>query len=301
MSNIWKRTRFAKWGLMLAGLAGLMLVSHLAYAASGPNASTVIRVGPIAAAVIGFLYYLSYSPWLGGLDYYLLYRPLVGGFLVGLVLGQPLEGAIVGATINLAYLGFISAGGSLPGDPSLAGYLGTTVALVGHLPPTAALALAVPIGLLGTIVWNFMMTANSIFVHEADAAADRGDFIGVQRAALWYPQGFLFLITAVPVFFAAWVGAPHVASIVSSVPQWLTNGLEAAGGVLAALGIAINMRFIFKGPAIGFFLIGFVAVELLHWGLIPLAVIGAGAAYVYVTLRSTGSSQKGVSASGGAN
>jgi mannose/fructose/N-acetylgalactosamine-specific phosphotransferase system component IIC len=301
LSGIWKKTKFAKWWLTVPVLLGLIALSQMAYAASSPAASTVIRVGPAAAAVIGLLYYLSYSPWLGGLDYFWLYRPLVGGFLVGIVLGRPLEGAIVGATINLAYLGFISAGGSLPGDPSLAGYLGTTVALVGHLAPTAAMALAVPIGLLGTIVWNFMMTANSIFVHRADAAASHGDIAEVQRAALWYPQAFLFLITAVPVFFAAWIGAPHVAAIVAGVPQWLTNGLEAAGGVLAALGIAINMRFIFRGPAIGFFLIGFVAVELLHWGLIPLAVIGAGAAYVYVTLKGSAGSSKGVTMSGGAN
>ncbi len=258
----------------------LALAAPPALAAAHPAAGTV---GPVAAAWIGLLYYLSYSPWLGGLDYYWLYRPLVAGLLVGVILGQPLAGATIGATINLAYLGFISAEGALPGDPSLAGYIGTAIALAGHLSPAAALALAVPIGLLGTVVWNVMMTSNSIFVHRADAAAARGDIAAVERAALWYPQGLLFLITAVPVFLAAWLGTSQVVLALGMIPPWLMQGLGVAGGLLAALGIAINMRFIFRGAAIGFFLIGYVVVVMLHWSLLPLALLGAAAAYVWVS------------------
>jgi len=78
---------------------------------------------------IGIIYYLGNSTWLAGVGYYTLYRPLVAGTLVGLVLGDPVQGAIMGATINLIYLGFISAGGALPGDPALAGTVGTALLL----------------------------------------------------------------------------------------------------------------------------------------------------------------------------
>ena len=43
-------------------------------------------------------------------------RPLVGGLVVGLILGNPVQGTIIGATINVIYLGLVSAGGSLPAD-----------------------------------------------------------------------------------------------------------------------------------------------------------------------------------------
>ena len=274
--------------LRAAGLAAALLVAAAAPPAfaAAPGA-TGPTLGPLAAAAIALLYYLSYSPWLGGLDYYWLYRPLVGGFLVGLLLGQPVEGTIVGATINLAYLGFISAEGTLPGDPSLAGYLGTAIALTGHLAPAAALAVAVPVGLLGTFVWNLMMTANSAFVHRADAAAARGDIAGLERAALFYPQAFLLLITAVPLFFAVWLGAGEVARLLALVPAWVMAGLGAAGGMIAALGIGINMRAIVRGPAIGFFLAGFVLTEMLHWGLVPLAILAGAAAWAYVAPRGS--------------
>lgn len=43
--------------------------------------------------------------------------PLWSGFLVGLVLGKPVEGMMIAAAINLPYVGFITAGGSMPGNP----------------------------------------------------------------------------------------------------------------------------------------------------------------------------------------
>lgn len=36
-------------------------------------------------------------------------RPLVGGLVVGLILGNPVQGTIIGATINVIYLGLVSA------------------------------------------------------------------------------------------------------------------------------------------------------------------------------------------------
>ncbi|MGO0916101.1 PTS sugar transporter subunit IIC, partial [Clostridioides difficile] len=43
--------------------------------------------------------------------------------VTGIILGDPVQGAIIGAGINMIYLGFISAGGAQMGDPAFAGYL----------------------------------------------------------------------------------------------------------------------------------------------------------------------------------
>ena len=55
---------------------------------------------------------------------------------------NPAKGAQIGAAINILYLGFISAGGSIPADPSVAGWVGTALALAGGLDYAQALALA---------------------------------------------------------------------------------------------------------------------------------------------------------------
>ena len=98
------------------------------------------------------------------------------GFITGCFLGDPVTGAVVGGTINLVYLGFISAGGSMPADMALAGILGTAYAITGNLDAKTALAIAVPLGLLGTIVWYLRMTFGSIFVHMGDRWVAQGKF-----------------------------------------------------------------------------------------------------------------------------
>ena len=121
----------------------------------------------IQAVLCGIVYWLA----VGNLPFaglWSLQRPLVCGAITGLILGHPVEGAVIGATINLVYLGFMSAGGSMPADMALAGVLGTTYAIAGGLDTKTALALAVPIGILGTIVWAGRMTFDSVFVHIAN-------------------------------------------------------------------------------------------------------------------------------------
>ncbi|MEM5774097.1 MAG: PTS sugar transporter subunit IIC, partial [Anaerolineaceae bacterium] len=99
------------------------------------------------AILVGFMYYASLSPFFANLGYTVLFRPLIAGTLVGLVMGRLPEGIAIGANINVLYLGWISAGGSLPGDPGLAGYLGTALALGSGLDINASLAVAAPLGL----------------------------------------------------------------------------------------------------------------------------------------------------------
>ena len=121
----------------------------------------------IQAILCGVVYWLAVGnlPFVG---LWSLQRPLVCGALTGLILGHPVEGAVIGATINLVYLGFMSAGGSMPADMGLAGVLGTAYAICGGLDADTALAIAVPIGILGTIVWAGRMTFDCAFVHMAD-------------------------------------------------------------------------------------------------------------------------------------
>ena len=56
----------------------------------------------------------------------------------------------------------------MPADMALAGILGTAYAITGGLDADTALAIAVPLGLLGTIVWYLRMTIDSVFVHMGD-------------------------------------------------------------------------------------------------------------------------------------
>jgi mannose/fructose/N-acetylgalactosamine-specific phosphotransferase system component IIC len=243
-----------------------------------------ITVSVIQAVLIGLGYYLSQGPWLFGMGFFTLYRPLVAGLIVGIILGDPGKGTLIGAAINLIYLGFISAGGSIPGDPALAGWVATTLALGGNLDYGAALALAVPIGLLGTVIWNARMTGDTVFVHYADRKAEEANIGEVARANWLYPQIYLFAITFIPVFLAANFGVTFVTDILNGLPTWVLNGLAVGGGVLPAIGIAMNMRFIFRGPVIPYFFLGYFLFVISKGSLsmAVIAVIGLALAALHV-------------------
>jgi PTS system mannose-specific IID component len=269
-------------------------------AAPAATAEPAITVAAWQAALIAIGYYLANSCWLFGTAYFTLYRPLVAGFIVGCILGDPAQGTLVGAAINVPYLGFISAGGNLPVDPSLPGWVGTTIALAGHLSPATAISLAVPLGLLGTVLFYGRMAVDPLFAHWADARAEKGDIRGVAFMNVVPPQIFLFVISFVPVFFLALNGPSAVQDALNQLPFWFTNGLVIAGFILPAIGIALTMRFIFRGAAIPYFFLGFILWTWMNNPatssddsrvLITIAVIGVALAWLHLSFVRTPSTE----------
>jgi len=276
-----------------AGLVAMALLAAFAPvavlgAASGPAAAVAtphtISVSIWQAALIGLGYYLANSPWLFGLAFFTLYRPLVAGFFVGLILGDPAQGTLIGAAINIPYLGFISAGGNLPADASLAGWVGTTVALASGLDPTKAIPIAFGLGMLGTIIFYGRMAVDSVFAHWADARAEKADIGGVAFMNVVPGQLLLFVASFVPVFLLALNGPSAVQDVLNRLPLWAVNGLVISGGILPAIGIALNMRFIFRGAAIPYFFIGFILMTATHqsMSLVVIAALGLALAYLHL-------------------
>jgi mannose/fructose/N-acetylgalactosamine-specific phosphotransferase system component IIC len=245
------------------------------------------------AILVGFGYYLSNSPWLAGNGgFFGLYRPLVAGFLVGIILGDPVEGARIGAAINILYLGFISAGGSIPADPSVAGWVGTALALGGGLDAQAAIALGVAVGTLGTFIFFTRMSVDAVFAHWADARAEAGDITGVSRMNWLPPQIFLFIISFFPAMLAVYLGSQVVSDAIvwlTDNAPWILSGLQIAGGLLPAIGIAMNMRFIFRGSVVPYFFIGYILAVAGGVGqeggalnIVSLGIIGVALAFLHV-------------------
>ncbi len=136
-----------------------------------------MQISIIQAILIGTLYYLTNNgvPWLTGLGSVSIRQPICAGTIVGLILGKPVEGCIMGATINTLYLGFVNAGGTLPTDPGIGGVVGTALALSANATPQVAMSIAVPLGVMGTMVWTLRQTVNIYFVHQMDKYAVTGD------------------------------------------------------------------------------------------------------------------------------
>lgn len=223
-----------------------------------------------------------------------LQRPLVCGLIVGIILGDPLQGAMIGATINLVYLGFMSAGGSMPADMALSGVLGTAFAITGNLDAKTALALAVPIGILGTIVWYGRMTLDSIFVHMVDKFIEEGKFNRIWQGNILLPQLLCFVMTAIPCTLAAYYGAAYIQDFINLLSGTILTIFKVIGQMMPALGIAITLQYIFKGDARVFLFAGFILAVYSKLPLLPLGVIAAIVAIIYVQITTKKGSEDNV-------
>ena len=90
-------------------------------------------------------------------------NPIIEGALVGLILGDWMEGAMIGATIQLIYMGQITVGGISSFDKCYAGVIATAVTMLSHQTPEVGVTIAVTLGTLGLLASNATMTVNVAF------------------------------------------------------------------------------------------------------------------------------------------
>lgn len=256
-----------------------------------------MKITLLQAFLIGVVYYLGSigTPWLSLLgSISVLYKPLVAGTIVGFIMGDPVQGCIVGAAINLPYIAFISAGGTAPQDPGLAGTLGTALALATGVSPSVAITLALPLGLLGTIIWVTHMTVDVFFVHMADKAAEEGDLDKICFLHVVPPQIFMAVLCIVPVMIGAYFGVDAVSGVVAALEGTPLHVLEVIGGLLPAIGIAMNLRSIGRPGTLLFFIVGFIMVVYMELPVITIAILAAVIAFFYA--NKGGSQAEAISA-----
>lgn len=223
------------------------------------------------ALVFGILYWLATNKlWYGTL--HLVRQPLVLAVPIGIIMGDLPTSMIIGASLQMIYLGAIAPGGTLPSDEALASCIAIPLALAANLEPSIAVTLAVPIGLLGVLLDNLKRTYHSYFIHMADKAVEENDIKKMRRAEFWYPLLTSIPLRVVPAFLALTFGVDAVTTFLNSIPSWATNGLSVAGGLLPALGFAVTIMVIGKRSLLPYFILGFALVAYTEMNTIGVAV-----------------------------
>jgi len=223
------------------------------------------------ALVFGILYWFATNKlWYGTL--HLIRQPIVLAVPIGLIMGDLPNAMIIGASLQMIYLGAIAPGGTLPSDEALAACIAIPLALEANLEPGIAVTLAVPIGLLGVLIDNLKRTYHSYFIHLADKAVEENNLKKMRRAEFWYPLIVYVPISVVPAALALAFGVDAVTAFLNSIPAWATNGLSVAGGLLPALGFAVTIMVIGKKKLLPYFIIGFAIVAYSGINTIGVAV-----------------------------
>ena len=205
--------------------------------------------------------------------------PLVSGVLVGLIFGDPMTGLVMGATLQLVFLGIVGIGGATPPDTLIGGLMGVVFAIRSGLDATAVVALAMPMAVLGQALGILARVINAQFNHMVDKYAKEGNTTGIDRV-MWAGASIFFILTFVPVFLGAYYGADVVTSILNSIPKVILDGLSRSSRLLPALGMAILMRFLYDKTSAPYLFLGFILVAFMNLSTLGVTLIGVIIAYV---------------------
>lgn len=238
------------------------------------------------ALLIGLFAYLGCkrTPWFFGVTggWNMIGRPLVAGLIVGMILGDIRGGVIAGAMVQALFIGQITPGGAMPADVNWAAYIGIPLALAAGGTGEQAVALAVPLSMLGLGLFNIIMTINAYFPHMGDKAADKGDGAGIHRATYLAAVPSLIL-RAGSVVLICYLGTPLAESLLNSMPEIVLHFFGVAGKLLPAIGFAMLLKqSLTKRWMIVLFLLGWVLIGSTSMSVTALAIFATAIAFIFV-------------------
>lgn len=214
-------------------------------------------------------------------------KPLLASVGVGLILGDMTTAIIIGATMELMWLGVNNIGAYVPPDVISGTIVGASLGIMSGGSVTEATALAVAIGVpTATLVQQLnilVMTTNVTFLHGADKAAESGKFSSINKY-FWGGAICFFLTRAVPVFIATGIGSYVIEGIMAFLQNdvpWVLSGFSTAGGMMPAVGLAMLLTMMMKKNMWIFLLIGFVLNAYMGIPTLGCAILAAAIAGFY--------------------
>ncbi|AZP03641.1 PTS mannose/fructose/sorbose transporter subunit IIC [Jeotgalibaca ciconiae] len=217
----------------------------------------------------------------GILDEFQLHQPIVAASLIGIVTGKPLEGLLLGGTLQLIALGWMNIGAAVAPDAALASIASAILVTVHGAGISEGIALAIPLAVAGQVLTMFVRTVTVALAHGADRKAEEGSFRGVEM----YHIGALMLQglrIAIPAAIVLAVPAEIVTNALNSIPDWLTGGLAVAGGFIVAVGYAMVINMMATPKLWMFFALGFAISAVGDLNLIAMGIIGVVLALLYL-------------------
>lgn len=222
-------------------------------------------------------------------------RPIIIGPLTGLVLGNLEMGLMVGAALELAFLGAVPIGASNPPDMTSGTVIGTAFVIISGQDIGTAVALAIPVATLVGVIDNLLM----MFVltqagHMCDAAAEKGDYRRIEWITRFAGIGNK-VVLALVVGIGYYLGIPVIEQLLTVIPDFILRGMDVAAGLLPAVGFAMLARMILTKELSPYLLAGFVLAAYFNAPVLGVTLCGLVVAGVVFFNDSKKNSTKEVS------
>jgi mannose/fructose/N-acetylgalactosamine-specific phosphotransferase system component IIC len=212
-------------------------------------------------------------------------RPLVLSTLSGLVLGDLQTGIMLGASLELISMGFVSIGAAGPPNMQLGSIVATAFAILTKSSTETALTIAIPVAVAGEFMSVIMRMVIAQFGHAADKAIKNHNYGKAQFIHTYLSFTFNAFIYFIPIFLTVYFGADVVADIVNKIPKMITDALTVSGNMLSALGFAMLLSTMLSKKLYPYFIFGFFIVAYSGLSLIGVTIFAALIAFVMDQVR----------------
>lgn len=170
----------------------------------------------------------------------------------------------------------------MPADVNWAAYIGIPLALAAGGTGEQAVALAVPLSMLGLGLFNFIMTINAMFPHMGDKAAEKGDGAGIHRAT-YLAAVPSFILRAGSAMMICYLGTPLAEFLINSMPAGVLHFFEVAGKLLPAIGFAMLLKqSLSRQWMLVLFLLGWIMIGATSMSVTALAIFATAVAFIFV-------------------
>lgn len=234
------------------------------------------------AIIVGLvLMFTKFFDWWGNT---MFSRPLFCVSILGALLGHPKEGIMLGAQLELVFLGNVSLGGVMPSDFTLGSIFGGAFAILLGKDLTTAITLALPLSVLGTLLYSGMKIVVTSLVPKFESLLAKKNINGFKR--LWVLQFCLFhLCYFLLGFLCIMAGTDAVKAFVEAIPSWIQSSMTVASTMLPALGMALLMKSLWTKENCPYYFLGFGMGAFLIYNNVTGATLADGA--VTLTNAST--------------
>lgn len=206
------------------------------------------------ALIVGLVLMLTkFFDWWGSTGFQ---RPIFCVAILGFLLGEPEKGIIMAAQLEMVFLGNVSLGGVMPSDFTLGSIFGAAFAIILGKDLESAIALAIPLATLGTLLYSVMKTVVTSIVPKFEKYIIEKNIGGFKR--LWIAQFACFHLAYFVLGFACILaGTDAVNAFLNVIPDWVQQSMQVAATMLPALGLALLLKSLWNKESAPFYFLGF--------------------------------------------
>ena len=200
-------------------------------------------------------------------------QPIIVGPVIGFLLGDVTTGVLIGAALEVIYLGVANVGGSQSTDTLYATVMAVALAIITGIPQEAAITLGIALGYIGLLMLQITRIFFAFMCPILEKVAEEGN--SRKYSILYFGHiivGYGF--GAVTIFIALAAGADATQMFIDSLPSYVMGGLQTAAGLLPALGLGILLSMLWEKKNIIYFFLGFALVVYLNIPTLGIAIIG---------------------------